>query len=337
MQEYKENKQDLPDDKVLCDLLEVSLETLFYIKNYNYQTISINQKNEENDRELEEFIIAEDNSYDEILEKQSNIDLFAILKEILLPKEYYIIYYRYLSDDKKTLEKIAQEFGITREAIRQTEVKVLAKIKSYMTDDSQVYKTKVKELHEQGIMLNDYNLMPINIEKIILFLYIIDDLTEYEKELMYYDVFGKMKFSWYRKILNISDANFFSIKQSIKEKLKKVILNKSEFYSFKEHILQNKGIKILDFTLNKTILFDYIHLKRKYDDLSYFEIMNLINENNIKLFKQETSLLKKYFLQINFRNIMPKEETEVVYKILAKIDNKKRKNEKNSMILRRKK
>lgn len=293
----KENKRPIPSDPELCEILDVSLEILFNIKNYNYNPLSINQKinEDDGDTELENFIIAEDNSYDEVLERLSNNDLFAVLKEVLNHKEYYVIYYRYLIEEKKTLEELSQDLGISRERVRQIETKSLRKIKPYMVPDSNHYRKKVSKLNELGQSLNWYNITPINVNQIIMFLYIKDELTDIEKQVMYFDVFGKMKSEWYRVKLGLSINEYTEIKKSIEEKMKKVKLNKKHFLSFKTNTIKNNGAKIFDYTLEGFKLIDYDYLKSQYDNLTYEEIINLLNENNVKTSEKDIAGLKKYF------------------------------------------
>ena len=50
--------------------------------------------------------------------------------KILQPREIYILNERYENENKKTLEEVGKEFGVTRERIRQIETKAIHKLKS---------------------------------------------------------------------------------------------------------------------------------------------------------------------------------------------------------------
>ena len=51
------------------------------------------------------------------------------LKPTLNEKENYILEERILSEDPKKLQEIGEEWGVTREAVRQMEARVIKKIK----------------------------------------------------------------------------------------------------------------------------------------------------------------------------------------------------------------
>lgn len=52
----------------------------------------------------------------------------------LSPRELSILHERLLTDEPKTLQEIADEYGVTREAIRLSEKSLINKIKSYMEE-----------------------------------------------------------------------------------------------------------------------------------------------------------------------------------------------------------
>ena len=73
-------------------------------------------------------------SADTALEKNENIQMLqhAVqkIKPQLSPKELYILEHRLLADTPVTLQSIGQKYGITREAARQTEARLVAKLKA---------------------------------------------------------------------------------------------------------------------------------------------------------------------------------------------------------------
>jgi RNA polymerase sigma-32 factor len=63
----------------------------------------------------------------------SNVSLG--LKE-LSDKERYIVEQRYLADEPKTLGEIGDEFGVSRERVRQLEVRAMSKLRAAMPADA---------------------------------------------------------------------------------------------------------------------------------------------------------------------------------------------------------
>ncbi len=59
---------------------------------------------------------------------------FAEFEKILSERERLILTRRLLADDPETLQQIADRYGISREAVRVAEKKLIAKLKKYMTD-----------------------------------------------------------------------------------------------------------------------------------------------------------------------------------------------------------
>jgi len=73
---------------------------------------------------------------DELLEKNEDIHLLHVavdkIRSTLTEKEKIVLEERLLSDEPLTLQEIGDKYGITREAVRQTESRLLKKIKEAM-------------------------------------------------------------------------------------------------------------------------------------------------------------------------------------------------------------
>ncbi len=65
----------------------------------------------------------------ELLEKK-----FAAFSETLSERERVILHQRLIADEPETLQQIADRYGISREAVRVAEKKLVAKLKKYMVD-----------------------------------------------------------------------------------------------------------------------------------------------------------------------------------------------------------
>ena len=82
--------------------------------------------------EIGEFMEAPDNVENDIIDKSLKEDIRKAFNDARLsPKEQYVIIYRVglFGYPRKTLEKIGEELGLTRERVRQIETKALSKIK----------------------------------------------------------------------------------------------------------------------------------------------------------------------------------------------------------------
>lgn len=61
-------------------------------------------------------------------------DNLSILRPKLSEKETYLLDERILADDPLTLQEIGEHFGVTREAVRQLEVRLIGKIRAVVTE-----------------------------------------------------------------------------------------------------------------------------------------------------------------------------------------------------------
>ena len=71
----------------------------------------------------------------EVEVKEKIVDLINRLKESLNDKEKMILDKRLLSDDPRTLQDIADRFGISRERVRQIEANLLKKMKKFLEEE----------------------------------------------------------------------------------------------------------------------------------------------------------------------------------------------------------
>lgn len=69
--------------------------------------------------------------FEELQQLQLTIDQ---IKSSLSDKELYLLENRLLSDEPKTLQDIGDYFGVTREAVRQMEARLLTKLRTHLTD-----------------------------------------------------------------------------------------------------------------------------------------------------------------------------------------------------------
>ncbi len=124
--------QKEPTDEELANHLGISLERVQYLFQVSQEVLSLDTNIDEDDTMLVDIIpditAVNPSIYLENLEYRNKID--KMLKT-LTPREERIIRLRYGLEDNTihTLEDIAKEFGITRERVRQLEVKAIRRLR----------------------------------------------------------------------------------------------------------------------------------------------------------------------------------------------------------------
>jgi len=126
-------REPLPDEIALEMGIEV--EKVNYILKIKEDTVSIEAPvGEEEDSRLADFIEDRDSvTPDEAATYQLLKENIADVLQLLTPREQKILRMRFGLDDGRahTLEETGQEFGVTRERIRQIESKALQKLKKH--------------------------------------------------------------------------------------------------------------------------------------------------------------------------------------------------------------
>jgi RNA polymerase sigma-32 factor len=62
-------------------------------------------------------------------------DRLPAFKKLLNDRELKILQERLLKEDPKTLQEVADQYGLTRERARQIEAKVISKLREFLQDD----------------------------------------------------------------------------------------------------------------------------------------------------------------------------------------------------------
>ena len=144
-----------PSLQELSDVLDIPVDKIREIDFYSQDIVSLNTPiGEEEDSSLEDFIESEDESIYDIAEKK---ELANKVNEILTSKgfterEANVIRMRFgISPYKKmyTLEEVGQQYGVTRERLRQIEAKAIRKLKhpsrrKYLEDYLESHKNVVR-------------------------------------------------------------------------------------------------------------------------------------------------------------------------------------------------
>lgn len=294
-------KKTTLDDTELCRVLEVGMETLDNIKNASkFNAVSMNQKvDDDESAELGDFLSSEIDSYQEVEDKMVNYQLFVILKTVLSPLEYFVVYRRILDNPQSTLEEVASFFSVTRERIRQVEAKTLRKIKPYLEENSFKSRNVLQSVVKREGKLWEYlNIEPIYPLSIVRYFYIRDLLTEDEKKLFHHLYLGKysLRDQESASLLGYSMEEYNQIKVSLASKMQHKFADVKTFKKFKDSMLKNYGTRIYSLDLNSDIHFvDYESLKNRYFSASLEDIQILVSRYADSFSTDEMALLEKFY------------------------------------------
>jgi len=325
IEEYNNFDLPIPEDEEICKKLNISLDTLNNIRE-NKSLVSLNQKiNEEDSKtELENYVRYNDNEFDNLIDKIDRKRLLIVLKNVLSPLHYYIIYYRFFDEPKKTLKELAMRMNVTKERIRQLEEKALKKIKPYIIPESKTSKKVISELLENDD-INVYNIKPVDISKIVLYLYMKDGLNDLEKKFMYELIFSKYKSKQLAFKLGLSDDEYDVLFNSIKQKISEVYKDMNKFKRFKNNLLKSYETDIFSIKIDESDkVIDYSNLQNIYSSLHFDEILDLFCEHEIILTEKEIKLLEKYFKIPVYKDVSKTFVEQEIYLLLFGFKEKKR-------------
>jgi len=291
---FKANK-DIPDDEEICDILDISMQTLATIKNsINLSPVSLNalvQSGE--DTEIGDLTGTVDSNYDEVIESFDNTRLLIVLKEILKPVSYYVIYYRYLCSSQKRLEDVAIILNISRERVRQIEAQALRKCKPYMGDNNPKFLKVINKFNEKD--LKRYRITPVEPIDIIKFLYLKSSLEDLEIRVLHYILISKIIYSkkelCQKLFCSLEELN--EVLLSLRIKMNNISNNLKDFEFFKEQTMKHYGTKIFDVNfLGNSI--DYNKIQSLFSKSSE-EIMDMYYSEMPYITSAERKLLVRFF------------------------------------------
>ena len=311
IEQYQSSNKTLPADEEICRILNISDYTLSMVRDYfKPKTVSMNTFVGDDGNELGNFIATKNNDYDNVLNKIADDNLLIVLKEILTPLYYFVIYYRFFSKEQKTLDNIGSYFNITRERVRQIERSALNKIKLYL-DNNNIKCTKIlnKIKQREGHNFNRLRTKPLSPIDIIRYIYVRNDLTILEENLYYLSLFGKYNYknSEYASILGINLQELQQVINSLNKKLINKFGNKTAYKNFKKNMIKTYGSKIFNIDINKKEkIINYRSLEEKFSKLRLEDILKIVQDVNYNLTANEEKLLKKYFGVCEVYRLSPK-------------------------------
>ena len=295
-------KNESISDEDLCESLKISPVTLNTIReSLKTKPSSLDiPVGDDKVTGVGDFVADKKDDYLECINKYDDDNLKKVLRHVLSDIQYYVIYYRFLSEEKKTLEEIASSFAITRERVRQIEAKALVVIKRYLNYDSHLFRDTLASLKEQGVF--DYiEIEPLSPNKIITYLYIKDSLSTEERKIYEQLVYGKYQAKKSilvkeLKELKLNLATVDSLVASINLKKKEKLKDKKSFEEFRQRIIDLQGIRLLSKSIISEVhRIDYNYLNEKYAGLSLDEILSLFEKVEYSLLDNERKLLECFF------------------------------------------
>ncbi len=295
--DYKKRNEPLPDKKTICKILGISEKTLEKVEHaLNINITSTNEVFGSNqDKELEDFIPSNENGYESVLNAIDTQELLLILKEELSSYDYFIAYYRFITDNPLSQPEIASRLGITRARVDKKEKQIKEKIKPYLTENSKLYRrAKEKLLKKYSDKLNELSIEPLEPESIILYLYLKSYLTSLEQNILKEILFGKYKFNLYHfaRKFNLSPNK---IKEEINtiSKIKNEVIDE-KYEQIKLSVLQEYKTNILKINIDEVKINNYDYLIETYGNLTLEELKELYGERFNLLSKDTISLLEKF-------------------------------------------
>lgn len=239
-------------DEELRETLDCSEETLKLIKKKANETLVSAQTlvGDDEKNELGDFIAYEEevSSYDQVINKINDQELLFVLKNKLIPIEYYFLYAYDLDSESEdnTLEKMAKDFNITRERVRQIKKKAYEKAGKYVKNRNLRHKEAEKIAQEYNIPVSKFNVKPCSIKNIILYNYVKNRLDPIEQRILANYLFGNIKMSNKERkdFFFLKDNEYDEIINIIMKKIKDILKDKEAFDTEIENITKMYGTQI---------------------------------------------------------------------------------------------
>ena len=143
-----------PTTQELADYMNISVEEVRKREKFSYTIVSLDKSiSEDQDTTLKEIIPDPVNPFAELENSMMREKLIISLRDLLNEKSFLVIALRngFYDNEPKTLEEIATIFGVSRERIRQLEIKALKLIKKDATTLSVLTKIDYKVIPRKSV------------------------------------------------------------------------------------------------------------------------------------------------------------------------------------------
>ena len=174
---YEKQNGQKASDELIMDTLDITPNTLSKLKQlHKFKPDSLNRiidSSNKNGKELGSFVSSKTN-YSRAFEKRlDNKRLLAAFKDHFSSFDYYVVYYRFLSNPQRTLESVGQDLHCTREYVRQLERKLEPRMKPLLINNNGSLEVNPDKVREYTLSQLDKKCVePVDIRRYILFYYL---------------------------------------------------------------------------------------------------------------------------------------------------------------------
>lgn len=298
--EYIAQHKAKPSQEEIQSATGLSLSTISTIEEiYKFRTSSLNTKikDDKNQTEIMSMVPYKKNDYHKIEIAQDNIILLQSLRDFLNPREYYIIYNRFVIDSPKTLEELGLELEITRERVRQIEHSTLVKLKPILKNIQIITNKKYKNMKIDQSML-----IPLSPKEKLMLFYLKNNLDNLKYHILYTKVCNPQNdnFSYYQKKMpSISNENLKEILTEVENIIRT---------AFTEEKVNNLyDLYKEKYTISQLFELDILPIK---NNINYQEILEFCNNTSLgeienseyyQSLNQKSQQLIAKFYQENYR------------------------------------
>lgn len=275
--EAERNNTEIPSDKELMKMLDCKKEALDLIKKKAFETVISAQTKvgDEEDSELGDFIADKRNDFDDAINTMDDQELLVVLKNELLPIEYYFLY-NYEIDKKSddaTLDLLAKDFNITRERVRQLKNRAYKKSAVYVKNKKLRHMKAQQIINMLGVTISKLMLTAYDIDNIVVYNILKSKVSELERRILAYILFSDLELdnnaiSRYFKLL---EKEYTHIVKKLRVKVVKCRADKRTFNKCKKKIVNMYGTKILSLVPEDEV-------KMSFASGAYVEKMKLLEE-----------------------------------------------------------
>lgn len=198
---------------------------------------------------LSDIISDENNNINEFMSNLSYYEYIVAIKSLLSPLEYYIFYLKCVSDNELTLAEIGKTLYVSGESIRQKEKSLKNKMKLYFKDNFAMLKSILSRIQLlEGNKFYNLKTEPITPDNILVYLFLKDELSDVEQQLLYLVSFGKYNYSIFAlsKIVNVDVESLEELLNSLYGRINEALIS-SEYKKFKMDLLTSNKTRIYDF------------------------------------------------------------------------------------------
>ncbi len=144
--DYHEQHGEMPQNKQIAEHCGITEDSMMHYLSHRYDAASLDtpsSRRSDNDMGALKDILADPESLEEtnFFDKESEFEFYKLINERLDQQEQHVICCRYglYGEEPMTLTKIAKNLNISREAVRQIEVRTINKLRRCM-DGSMIKK-----------------------------------------------------------------------------------------------------------------------------------------------------------------------------------------------------